>query len=197
MKVYSMRTDKIDPDDRRLYKYLSERRIEKVEKLKNMQSKAQSIGAELLLGYAVRRETGARGIVKWDTDMNGKPYLAGHSGLYVNLSHSGDYAVCALHNKPVGVDIQLCRDFDTNIAKRFFTQEEFLYIENRKNSSDAFFEIWTKKESFTKAVGKGISMGISGFSVLGDSVEYENTLYHFKEYSVSERGYKMFVCYLL
>lgn len=197
MKVYSMRTDKIDPDDRRLYKYLSERRIEKVERLKNTRSKAQSIGAELLLGYAVRRETGARGIVKWDTDENGKPYLTEHSDLCISLSHSGNYAVCALHDKPVGVDIQLCRDFDINIAKRFFTSEEFQYIENRKNASDAFFEIWTKKESLAKTVGKGISIGFGGFSVLGDGTEYENTLYRFKEYSVSSCGYKMFVCYLL
>lgn len=195
MKVYSMRTDKIDPEDRRLYKYLSEKRIEKVERLKNMQSRAQSIGAELLLGYAVRRETGAQGIVKWDTDENGKPYLTEHNNLYINLSHSGNYAVCVLHDKPVGIDIQLCRNFDMNIAKRFFTREEFKYIESRKNFAEAFFEIWTKKESFAKAVGKGISMGLDGFSVLGKEIEYENTLYRFKEYSVSSCGYKMFVCY--
>lgn len=197
MKVYSMNILSVNGEDTKWYKYLSEKRIEKVERLKNDKKKSQSIGAELLLGYAVKHETGAKIPVKWDTDENGKLYLTEFDGLYVNLSHSEDYAVCAIHDKPIGVDIQYKKECDMKIASRFFTAQEAEYINTGTDKCDAFFEIWTKKESFVKAIGKGITIPLNSFSVLGDKVEYDGAVYCFKEYKVKADGYKMFVCYSL
>ena len=196
MKVYAMNISGINPDDRKWYKYLSEKRIAKVERLKKTKQKAQSIGAELLLRHAIGQITGEVSNVKWDTDENGKLYLTEYDGIYVNLSHSGDYAVCVVSDVPVGVDIQHCRECDMKMAKRFFTVKEAEFIRNSTDKNSTFFEIWTKKESFVKAVGKGLAIPLGSFSVLSDSVEYDGALYRFKEYSVSQSGYKMFVCYL-
>lgn len=194
MKVYSMNIRGIDPDDEKWYKSLSEKRIEKIKRLKKTAQKAQSIGAELLLNYAVNNSV--KMPVKWDIDENGKLYLTEHEGIYVNLSHSADYAVCAVSDKPIGVDIQYCRECDMKMAKRFFTAEEADFINNSKNKNSAFFEIWTKKESFLKAIGKGITMPLNCFSVLSDKIEYNGEVYSFREYSVSQSGYKLFICYL-
>lgn len=195
MKVYSMNILSVDGEDKKWYKYLSEKRIEKVERLKKNKKKSQSICAELLLLYAVRQETGDKPPVQWDTDENGKLYLTEYDGFYVNLSHSGDYAVCAVHDKPIGVDIQHMRECDMKMAKRFFTDDEVAFINGSDDKSSAFFEIWTKKESFVKATGKGITMPLNSFSVLGDKIEYNGAVYLFKEYKVKEGGYKLFVCY--
>ena len=46
MKVYAMNVSGINPDDKKWYKYLSDKRIEKVERLKKTKQKSQSIGAE-------------------------------------------------------------------------------------------------------------------------------------------------------
>ncbi len=197
MKVYSMNIQSIDGEDKKWYKYLSEKRIEKVERLKKDKKKSQSIGAELLLGYAVKQETGAKMPVKWDTDENGKLYLTDFDGLYVNLSHSNNYAVCAVHDKPIGVDIQYKKECDMKMANRFFADDEVDFINNSTDKDSAFFEIWTKKESFVKAIGKGITMPLSSFSVLDDKIEYNGAVYCFKEYKVKQDGYKMFVCYSL
>lgn len=196
MRVYAMNVSGIDPENRKWYKYLSEKRLAKVERLKKTKQKSQSIGAELLLRYAVGQITGKVSNVKWDTDENGKPYLTEHDGIYVNLSHSGDYAVCAVSDVPVGVDIQHCRECDMKMAKRFFTVEEAEFINKSTDRNSAFFEIWTKKESFVKAVGKGLAIPLNSFSVLTDRIEYDGAVYRFKEYSVSQSGYKLFVCYL-
>lgn len=191
-----MNVSGIDPDNRKWYKYLSEKRLAKVERLKKTKQKSQSIGAELLLRYAVGQITGKVSNVKWDTDENGKLYLTEHDGIYVNLSHSGDYAVCAVSDVPVGVDIQHCRECDMKMAKRFFTVEEAEFINKSTDRNSAFFEIWTKKESFVKAIGKGLAIPLNSFSVLADKIEYDGAVYRFKEYSVSQSGYKLFVCYL-
>lgn len=196
MKVYAMNVSGINPDDKKWYKYLSDKRIEKVERLKKTKQKAQSIGAELLLRHAVGQITGNISNVKWDTDENGKLYLTEYDGIYVNLSHSGDYAVCAVSDVPIGVDIQHCRECDMKMANRFFTAEEAGFINKSTDKNNAFFEIWTKKESFVKAIGKGLAIPLNSFSVLADKIEYGGDVYRFKEYAISQSGYKLFVCYL-
>ena len=97
MKVYYMNVKSINADDEKWFKYLSQKRIEKVNRLKKANKKSQSIGAELLLNYAVNGDI--KKTVKWDTENGGKLYLTQNKDLYVNLSHSGGYAVCAVHNK--------------------------------------------------------------------------------------------------
>ena len=154
----------------------------------------KSIGAELLLNYAVNGDI--KKTVEWDTENGGKLYLTQNRDLYVNLSHSGEYAVCAVHNKDVGIDIQHLRECDMNLAKRFFTAEETEYINCSADKNNAFFEVWTKKESFVKAIGTGLTIPLDSFSVLSDTTRYDGKTYCFKEYSVGEDDYKMFVCYL-
>lgn len=191
MKVYAMNISSINPDDKKWYKYLSQKRIEKVERIKKSIQKSQSVGAELLLNYTVNGDI--KKCVEWELDANGKMYLKEDTGVYVNLSHSGDYAVCAVHTKHVGVDIQQCRKCDNKLAERFFTPSETTAI----NCGDvSFFEIWTKKESLVKAVGRGLAIPLNSFSVLEDIVEYEGKTYRFKEYKLKNDNYKLFSCFL-
>lgn len=193
MKVYAMNISSINPDDKKWYQYLSEQRIEKMNRLKKNDKKAQSIGVELLLNYAINHDI--RKSVSYNTDMNGKLYLTDGRN-YVNLSHSGDYAVCAVHDKPIGIDIQQICECDMKLSERFFTAEEADMIDRAKNREAAFFEIWTKKESLVKAVGCGLRIPLNSFSVLNDTVEYDGSLYRFKEYRVKSPNYKLFSCSL-
>lgn len=194
MKLYAMNVSKINHDDKKWYKYLSDKRIEKIENLKKADKKSQSIGAELLLNYALKQEKGASAPVRWDTDKNGKPCLTDYPDLYVNLSHSGDYAVCAVNDTPVGVDIQRLRECDMKMANRFFTSKEAEFINSAFDKNFAFFKIWTRKESFVKAIGTGITIPLNSFSVLQDTFEYQNKSYQFKEYYVSQKNYILSVC---
>ena len=149
---------------------MSTRRLEKISRLKKDEAKKQSIGAELLLNRAVSiAAPEIKRPVIWETDENGKLYIP-DSNIYVNLSHSGKYAVCAVSDKPIGIDIQLCDKADMEIAKRFFAPDEVEYLENGGD----FFEIWVKKESFIKAVGMGLGMSLKSFSVM-DNTTARNT----------------------
>ena len=101
----------------------------------------------------------------------GKPYLLQNKlELYFNLSHSNNLAILAIaKNHPVGVDIEQIIQFENlePIVKRFFTKNEYKnFISLPKNKRlVAFYEIWTRKEAYIKAIGKGLSFPLDNFTV--------------------------------
>ncbi len=106
----------------------------------------------------------------------GKPYLskAGQNHLLqFNLSHAGDMIVCAVtQGQPIGVDIECIQaqvDYET-ITKRFFSSNEFeaLLALPPNERQAGFFRLWTRKEAFVKAIGKGLSFPFRDFSVTLD-----------------------------
>lgn len=190
IKVFAMNVSGLDVSDERLLRQMSAKRLEKINRLKPVNSKKQSMGAELLLKHALNSNVP----VKWETDENGKLYVS-ECKFYVNLSHSGDYAVCAVSDCEVGVDVERVKTADIALAKRFFTAEEYDYIKNSAMPDDAFFETWVKKESFVKAVGKGLAIPLSSFSILDKTAEYEGKTYRFKYYGIKDKSYKLCVCF--
>ena len=97
---------------------------------------------------------------------NGKPALVSHSNaqrntLHFNLSHSQGLALCALAwNWEVGIDLEYIRPLPTSeqLAQRFFSPEEHAFIQALPANEQprAFFRLWTCKEAYLKAIGKGL-----------------------------------------
>lgn len=162
-------------------------RKEKLNRLKNEASKRQSLAAELALIKAVRHFYPSAPLpLRYERGENGKPYLCDYPELHINLSHSGNYAVCAAADCEVGIDIQQLRRANFRIAERYFSKEECDYI----GSSDMrFFELWSKKESRVKATGTGITIPLNSFSVLKNGGGFE-----FIELAPPEIGYVMWAC---
>jgi 4'-phosphopantetheinyl transferase len=93
-----------------------------------------------------------------DYDFNKKPYLASHPWLHFNISHSEDFAAIAISRKKVGLDIEyLSKDFKfSNLLPDIFDDNERLTIQNAIDKKNIFYTLWTRKEAFVKALGKGI-----------------------------------------
>jgi 4'-phosphopantetheinyl transferase len=120
---------------------------------------------------------------------------------HFNISHSGDWVVCAVDNLPVGIDVEKIHDVDLNLSARFFSEEEHKYllsleISKRRNS---FFELWTLKESYIKADGRGLSIPLNSFSfkfankdIVFTTTNQFNECY-FKQYDI-DTSYKLAVC---
>jgi 4'-phosphopantetheinyl transferase len=111
--------------------------------------------------------------VQLTTGAFGKPCLAGAqalSGLQFNISHSGNRALCGIAwNQSIGVDIECwrpMRDADA-LVRRFFSPEEVAWYESLPLVArhQAFFDGWTRKEAFVKALGRGLSFPLRSFSV--------------------------------
>lgn len=89
--------------------------------------------------------------------------------LFFNISHSGDQLLLGFSNSKIGVDIEKNDpkvDME-RIGGSHFSEIELQKIMNcsRDERSEAFFEIWTKKESFIKGIGKGLHIPLKDFNV--------------------------------
>jgi 4'-phosphopantetheinyl transferase len=96
------------------------------------------------------------------TTDKGKPYLDNYPQLTFNLSHAKNAAVIALTwETPLGVDIEYIKENQDylGIAKRFFSAEEYQYLQSRQQPKD-FYTLWTRKEAYLKCIGEGISYGL-------------------------------------
>lgn len=84
---------------------------------------------------------------------NGKPML---DFCFFSISHSGDYAVCAVSDSPVGVDIEHMKSFKQRDKYMLFTLRESEYV-NECDCQNRFYTLWTRKEAYVKAKGGVIS----------------------------------------
>jgi 4'-phosphopantetheinyl transferase len=102
---------------------------------------------------------------------NGKPTIANSQALQFNLSHSGDFAVCAVSvSRRIGVDIEQIRPLEDmesvfRIISSGAEQAEFDALPERQRV-DAFYRCWTMKEACVKAHGTGLSTAVDSIEVL-------------------------------
>ncbi|MBO0856853.1 MAG: 4'-phosphopantetheinyl transferase superfamily protein [Chloracidobacterium sp.] len=106
-------------------------------------------------------------------NFHGKPALAqemGNDMLRFNLSHSGEIVLYAVsRDREIGIDVeQLKEDFASqDIAGQFFAPSEVKALLDLppKLQKQAFFNCWTRKEAFIKAIGEGLSFPLDQFEV--------------------------------
>jgi 4'-phosphopantetheinyl transferase len=101
---------------------------------------------------------------------NGKPFLAEHSTLRFNVSHSFDAVLVAVaHEREVGVDIERVRDGVAveEIAETVFSAPERHALSrlNGEAKRIAFLRFWTRKEAYIKADGRGVSLPLEHVDV--------------------------------
>ncbi len=107
----------------------------------------------------------------------GKPALAdAQSPLAFNLSHAHGLVACAVTSgAAVGIDVeQVTRATDwRGIASRYFSPAELAEIDGVDPAVQAirFFEIWTLKEAFIKALGVGLSQPLNAMTFSAERPE--------------------------
>jgi SOS response regulatory protein OraA/RecX/phosphopantetheinyl transferase len=143
-----------------------------LKKLKDRKYDSEDLLCKVLLeegleGYQVKRKEGSR------------PFLISScesTPLSVSVSHTKNYWVCALSFRGiVGIDIEeLARDINPGIVRMLHPMEqEYLGAlpAGSREWKKEFFDLWTRKESFVKALGTGLSEGLSTFSVIDGNGE--------------------------
>lgn len=112
---------------------------------------------------------------KWNFSANrfGRPEISKFhkeaSGLTFNLSHThGLIALGVTWHRAVGIDIEktLENRATLEVAKHVFSQSEINELSQTpsENLHDKFFQYWTLKEAYTKAIGKGVLTSLDGFT---------------------------------
>lgn len=152
----------------RYYKIMSLERQRKVESCLFMKDKRLSLGAGILMDKGLS----AYGLCERETLVaygeSGKPYLPQYPHIHFNLSHSGSRALAVFASVETGCDIEQIQQADLALAERFFTRKEYAFIAGqagRERQDEAFFRLWTLKESFLKAVGAGLNLALNAFEI--------------------------------
>jgi len=111
--------------------------------------------------------------IRFDYGAHGKPILAGADlarSLSFNASGSNDLAVYGVtRDREIGIDVEWMepdRSCD-RIVERFYAEgEKQAYREvGAAERRTAFFQSWTRKEAYIKAIGDGLSRPLNSFEL--------------------------------
>ena len=187
-----------------LLKLLPEETCKKVNGFARSNDSQRSLLGELLARHLLHKATGEplpdEAFITGD---KGKPAHDGFRGIHFNITHSGDWVAVALSSGCVGVDVERMRKIPEGVARRFFSEAENQWLDSAKSEDerkDIFFTLWTLKESFLKAIGKGLTKSLSSFTILqkGNNhfeLKQNEETKGFKLYNFEFRdGYKLSVC---
>lgn len=115
----------------------------------------------------------AANVITFEYETHGKPKLAKAKhpeNFCFNLSHAKELALCAItRGHALGVDVEHIHPISDaeQIARRFFSEREagqFCALPQEQKQI-AFFNCWTRKEAFIKALGEGLSHPLDRFEV--------------------------------
>ncbi len=168
-----------------------------------IQNNDQHGTAERLLNRSLEQCARLQTPVRYYRNEHGKPYLTDRPDIYVNWSHSGAYVLCAVSDREVGIDLQkMDREPGENLFRKALTETERkscgqMDQEERKRR---FYEYWSMKESFLKALGTGFYTSLSrfeitfseGIPVIKQQVNAKN--YECRLLSFREPGYAVALC---
>lgn len=117
-----------------------------------------SLAGELLARYAAWKEFGADPLrLRISRAGQGKPFFVNRPEIHWNISHSGQWCACAVHDAPVGIDVQRFQAvrFDA-IARRYFLPEDQEAYRQAPDTQREFYRLWTKREALGKYFGAGL-----------------------------------------
>lgn len=190
---------------KKLRKILPPERLEKLDRFCNEKKAEKYLLSSAFLQYVL---SGALGTfpqeISYIYGEYGKPeilYKEDYKGrrFDFNLSHSGRYAVLAVSDHPVGIDVERLKMGRLAVAKRFFCEEEYEEILNApEQARDSFFlKYWTMKEAYVKRTGKGLYMPLDSFRIIegkgGISSVNQEEIY-FTTFFLKKKNYCVSVC---
>lgn len=186
VKIYVLDVSHISENEIDIYlNRLSKFRRKKVNSLSKLTDKKLSVGVGLLLDIALKPYGLNESDMTYRVNEYGKSEFENFLNIHFSFSHSGNYAVCAISDNRLGCDIEKIGRVDMKIANRFFTKAECDRIKslNFDEQKIELAKIWTVKESYGKAIGRGV------YSVLGtdiNDIDYNiNTFYDINDYVLS------------
>ena len=154
---------------------LPPQRYEKAMTYRFLSDRKRCVRVYMLLWEGLSREYGAESAPLFDILSHGKPVLRGCPDLHFSLSHSGNAVLCALDQHPVGADIEMIRRRPEHLLS-VFSDRERISIEQAASPELCFTRLWTRKESYLKLTGEGLT----GTKALREIPTEDTDMVHFE-----------------
>jgi 4'-phosphopantetheinyl transferase len=141
----------------------SDERI-RAERFHQLQHRTEYVIARICLRKILSKYTGiAPNLLRFKYNEYGKPFITNQtrSNLQFSLSHSNGVALFALTlDNKIGIDIEQINSsyVGADIAAKSLTEFELAHFKTLTSveREHFFFSCWTRKEAFSKALGKGL-----------------------------------------
>ena len=169
---------------------LPPQRYDKAMTYRFLADRKRCVRAYMLLWEGLSREYGVEEAPVFDFGSHGKPVLRDHPALYFSLSHSGNAVLCALDRRPVGADIEMIRRKNLEHLLSVFSAAEQASIERAASPEVCFTRLWTRKESYLKLTGEGLT----GTKALREIPTEDNGAVHFETVIREAEGFVYSVC---
>lgn len=185
-----------------LLPYVDKDKQERVMRFYRWEDTLRTLFADLMIRNIIVNKTRLRNEeIAFSKNEYGKPSLDNSNVFHFNLSHSGNWVVCAVDEQPVGIDVEEISPIDLDISKNYFSKGEHSDLLSKPDKIAYFFTLWTLKESYIKIVGKGLSLPLNSFSIRFKDdkeirIDAEGRILQdifFSQYNIDKK-YKMAVC---
>lgn len=163
----------------------------KIVAYKKKEDRKRVIAGKALLAEAMKILDIDYGLDKIKYTLHHRPYF--DDSFDFNISHSDDFVVCAIsRTNCVGIDIEKIRPVDINDLKIGFRDEDWRTVLDADDQLHAFFSLWTKRESFLKALGIGFTQLLSAVNYNTNKIAWNQ-----KEWSLRQITlHKNYCCHL-
>ena len=173
------------------YQQLPQNISDKIKQKSSQKKTQSSLLGYLLLKESLKRNGFCDSINELKKTSKGKPIII--SNFDFNISHSGDFVVCAFSEKySLGIDIERVKPTSLLPLQQFFTVDEWNKIQQSKNSQEQFFRLWTQKEAVVKADGRGLNIPLKEISIQNNNGYVEQTQWFLQEVPL-DKNYVMHV----
>lgn len=135
------------------------------------QDRRRFIHSHAALRHVLSRHTGNRPQdISIVIDASGKPRLPEQHGPLFNLSHSGAWALIAIHpHDPIGIDLELPRQHQhlADLIDQTLNHHERSHVlaHTHARAPEAFTRLWVRKEACLKATGLGLQVPLQNVDV--------------------------------
>jgi len=151
-----------------LSRAVSPERRQRIKRFYHWQDAQRCLLAELLARYSIEETFNIpRNSMAFAKTQKDKPFVVNHPEANFNLSHSGEWIVCALSDTTVGVDVEKRQYIIPEVLALCYSKSECRILESLPESEqlDFFYSLWTIKESYVKAIGCGMELKFDEASV--------------------------------
>jgi len=172
--LWRINLERPEADESRLYYCLSAEECDRAARFHYIRDRKNFLIRRSVLRHLLASYQGVNAkIVRLSAAPNGKPFMEGQdgpAGIRFSCSHSDSWGLIAIgRGCELGVDLERRRPLADllDLANACFSDQEIGEFRGIPEAlkPHCFFDAWTRKEAFLKAIGLGLSFALKDFSV--------------------------------
>lgn len=151
---------------------LSKERQQYILRFRQYDDRLRSMVGSLLIHMQLAKQLQCEpAALSYQVNKFGKYGLTNHQ-LHFNISHAGQYVICAISDHPVGIDIEQKQHRNYSLFQSVWTErEKEIFGADRMED---FYYLWTAKESYVKWLGTGLATDLKAVNINHNGIVYHN-----------------------